>query len=296
VAAGVGRDVRRPDEEGLVGRGEPPDVAAGLVREVVGEVPPRLAMAVVQGGEGGVAVDGAEERVEPGPPRVPSGAGPVQVEVLARERRPVAGRREPGGQGVVHVQALVAAPPSAVAQDPVVLPVLAGQDLRSRGTAHRMRRQHPGEGDTAPPQQGAGPRHPPQVVGPLVVGRDEDDVGSVGRGGCRRTAVARRAGVDATLLRDQVDRQGGGERGGDDDDRRAGRGQRATQDGHASPSGRVDRPSIRRSTDPGGARVTTPQLRGNDSVGRFGRVIRVQLRGNDMPRCGVAGDRSGAEV
>jgi hypothetical protein len=172
------RSARREQEEERPGRRGGPHELDGLVRQPIGRVPAHEhGRSLVHGAE--VAVDGLTGLVplrdEPVPSErhVREPAERIPVEVLADERRAVAGLVEPGGErgGLFQVPAVV------VVQDAGMTRVASAEQARSGGTAQggireRVRERHP-PGVVAN-QLRPEPGHRFEGVCPLVV-REHDD-------------------------------------------------------------------------------------------------------------------------
>ena len=193
---------REVHEERLVARRRA-DESVGAAGEHVGGVVARLVPVPAAVGEPVVEVgtaDVAERRERVPARRLVAGARLVGevVEVLAEQPGPVAAALQGGGDRPV----LHAPPPElrpaaepvaadvAVAEDPRVVRVQAGEDRGARRAAQRRRDHRVGEGRALLHQQGLHGRHRAEGVGALVVGQEQHDVGA----GPRVAAVHDRAG------------------------------------------------------------------------------------------------------
>ncbi len=198
----VGSRRAEPHEEGTVGREERRG-AAPRTSDVAGRP---LCKHIVQMVVFGVVADDAAVLVEVGAhvvardrvPLVPAGGhvGPfVAVHVLADEDSPVVLGLEPGRYcrllAARGAELLEAALWWLVAEDLVVVSVLAAQDRRPRRAAQRVRHEGVLEGGTTLDEQGLEVRHVGDRTGIQVVGEDHDHVRAI-----RRLGVRLRVGAD----------------------------------------------------------------------------------------------------
>ena len=145
-------------------------------------------------------------------------ARPVAVEELADEGGAIAGVRQPHGEGVIAVEALVPAARPCVVAHAVVVRVLTRKEGGPRRAAEREAHECVIERGAALADQPPGERHRAHGVERLVVGHDHDDVQCRAldgfRGRCRLCAAARTAATQRRKRRDrQRDREPGSSRG-----------------------------------------------------------------------------------
>ncbi len=199
-AAVVRRDERGPGEERPGGRGLLPEALAGQPAEqagLVGALVRHQPTVVVERGvevavgapvELRALLDPAVDRALPVAPagwhvaqRGPSARRPldaVPVEVLAEERRVVAGAVEPHRERPPVPEGREAVR-RGVRPDVVVVGVLTGEERRAGRTAQRLRGERVGEPHALVADQPPHVRHEPQVVVAGVVGHHHDHVGPV---------------------------------------------------------------------------------------------------------------------
>ena len=164
-------------EERSLGRA---DERGGFVAEHVRRVVRRQSPVVDLGAvhvERVVQVAGASGESDPAVPAGRHVRSRVADQVLADQRRVVAGRVQPGGDRRGVVENMEAAVGAAVRVDPCAVGVAAREDARPTRAADRVRDEGVREGDALRRKLALDGRHDAERVPALVVGDDEDDAG-----------------------------------------------------------------------------------------------------------------------